>query len=565
MAQRVGVQIRLWPWSTAREEVVNPDDDTLSFPYYGSPVFVAAENVKFMLPRRNEQFIPHGAAFATLQGQYRLYEMPHGVLASKEQAHASTVQPHLTLFSGKLTQEVKLNTKFAMSQWEANEPSDLANTVKAWSQFFDDCFDACNKENSENYLPWQDIYKYLERASGKMSEPRMALIVHLAEKMRKRLGPTVRMARKILLRERSLLPVERIMETDAACLRWYIRQPGETMAQKAAAHRQSLMGISRKESFDTLENRVLKDFLKRCKEAAQKYITIEVGRQYQQSNRGRDIRQFQNLCAELVMDGNLQDVASLRTRVRPNYVLQNDARYREVWESYRRLLRQEDEEDRAWDWQSRTWADIARLLIGAALSSMEGQRASGENTFARPLLQASMHIRKEQRLGGRVLAGSEPGPFVIMPNQNTKTAEWILEIVHSEEAHAHVATKELWRTGAHLYLVLARIGKQERRVVVIWAVHTASSMHDVDWNAVSRSAQQSLILHEALLSEHQTNFPKLSGMVIASTLHGKTVDLHLASHDAPSVIEVPADPRQWAVELANMAFLLQERFEEAMR
>jgi hypothetical protein len=54
-------------------------------------------------------------------------------------------------------------------------------------------------------------------------------------------------------------------------------------------------------------------------------------------------------------------------------------------------------------------------------------------------------------------------------------------------------------------------------------------------------------------------------MVIANTLKSKNVDLHLANRDAPSVVEVPADPKQWALELANMAILLQERIEEAIR
>ena len=567
MAQQVDIQIRLWPWSVAQEELVTPHGDTLSFPYYGSPTFVAAERSTFMLPRRNEQFIPHGTVFATRQGKYRLYEVPHGVLASKEKSSASAVRQDLTIFSDSRMQEVTLDTEFAMPQWEEKNPSELANTVKAWSQFFDDCIDARKMEGSENRLPWQNIKEYLEKASGETSEPRMALIVHIAQKMRNHLAQTVRMARKILLRERNILPVERITETDTACLRWYIRQPGENMAQKAAVNRQSLMAISRKESFDTLENRVLKDFLFRCKMVAQKYITTEVGKQFQDSRKGRDVRQFQSICADLLSDRNLLDVAQLHSRVRPNYVLQNDARYREVWRNYQRLLRQEDEEDRSWDWQSRTWADIVRLLTGAALASMEKQRSRGEMPFAKPLLQASMYIRKEQDIGSRVLPGCEPGPFAITP-KNTKGAEWILEIVHSKEADAHAATQDLAEIGGHLYLVLERIGKRERRIIIIWAVHTASSTARTSrdwWNEVSRSAQSSLAFHADSLSRYQTNFPKLSGMVIASALKSQKVNLHLASSDAPSVIEVPADPKQWANELENMAILLQDRIEAAIQ
>lgn len=563
MSQQVDVEIRLWPWSTDRAERVAPDA-RLSFPYYGSPVFVVADDAHCMLPKRNEQFTSHGTTFTSLRGKYRLYEMPHGVLAARENSYLATVRQDLTIFSGRNMREIQINANLAMPQREGDAPSELAKMVMAWNQFFDDCIDIQKRETTENQLPWQEISKYLTMLSGDIREPHMALIVHIAEKMRTRLGSTVRMARKILLRERTLLPVERITETDISCLRWYIRQPGETMAQKAAAHRQSLMGISRKESFDTLENRVLKDFLLRCKRASQRYITVEVGHQLQQSSRGRSVRQFQDLCDELIADGNLQDVPSLRSRVRPNYVLQNDARYREVWQNYQRLLRQEDEEDRSWDWQSRTWADITRMLLGAALSSMKDTESHGDIPFAKPPLQASMYIRKEQHLGSRVLAGSEPGPFAIFSEKDKRSAEWVLEIVHSEEAGEHAATIELGRTGGHLYLVLERIGKAERRIIIIWAVHTASSTQTFVWDEVSLSAQKSLERYDYELSDYQTNFPKLSGLVIASSLKNQNIRRWRA-HGGIPIFEVPADPRQWAAEVEDMASLLQQVIEEAIK
>ncbi|MDR1658035.1 MAG: DUF2357 domain-containing protein [Deltaproteobacteria bacterium] len=572
MAQRVDIQIRLWPWSTTREEIVTTNDN-ISFPYFGSPVIVVAENIKFLLPKRNEQFVPHGTPFTSLQGQYRLYEMPHGVLATREKNFLSAVRQNMMVYSGNQALNLKFNPEMAMSPLYGGEPSDLAKTVMAWSQFFDDCIDGykrkisdnqLTRQASENQLPWQEIYKYLNSLTEDINEPRMALIVHIAQQMHTKLSPTVRMARKILLRERTLLPVERIAETDTACLRWYIRQPGDTMAQKAASHRQSLMGISRKESFDTLENKVLKDFLMRCKLTAQRYMTIVVGKQFSQSSRGKSVRQFQNICTELAMNANLQNVSQLRSRVKPNYVLQSDIRYREIWQNYQRLLRQEDEEDRSWDWQSRTWADITRMLIGAALLSMKEKNLNDGTPFASPLMQASMFVLKEQRLGCRIVAGSEPGPFVITPDKNMKSGHWILEIVHPEDANAHVATTDLARTGGHLYLVLERIGRQERRVIIIWAVHTASSTHNVDCNVVSCSAQVSLNFHEAMLGEYQTNFPKLSGMIIASDLAGENVDFYCPT-GGTLVLKIPADPRKWASKLEDMAFLLQECIEKAIQ
>lgn len=564
MTQQVGIQVRLWPWSAderyqAEITRISPNN-TLSLDYYGSPVLELSENVHCMLPKRHEQFIAHGPSYRTLRGNYRLYEMPHGVLASQKKTHKQADSQHIIVSSYDNSHNVTLETTFATPHLTGEEPSELALIIMAWNQAFDDWIDVSKKENFENQQPWKNIRNYLKLISGDSHEPRMALIVQLAEQMSKKLEPTVRMARKILLRERSLLPVERITETDTACLRWYVRQPGETMAQKATAHRQSLMGIARKESFNTLENRVLKDFLLRCKGVAQRYLTVEVGNLFQQSTRGKLVRQFQNLCAGLIEDSNLRDVAPLRSRVRPNYVLQSDMRYRDVWRSYQRLLRQDDEEDRSWDWQPRTWADISRLLIGAALSSMEDK----QNPFAKPLLQASMYIYKEQRLGSRVLPGTEPGPFMIFPVKGVKTPEWVLELIHSEEAHAHDATKELGRMGAHLYLVLERIGKLERRVIALWAAHTASSTHEIAWNDISLSAQHSLMHYQHTLSDYQTNFPKLFGLVVASSLQGRNVASHKTENGA-YVFEVPADPTRWDAGLETLATKLQKVIEETIR
>src|SRR2546427_818302 len=57
--------------------------------------------------------------------------------------------------------------------------------------------------------------------------------VHIALRMRRRLQDHVATMRRILLRERELVPLHRIQETDSTCLRWYARQPGNTTPEKA--------------------------------------------------------------------------------------------------------------------------------------------------------------------------------------------------------------------------------------------------------------------------------------------------------------------------------------------
>lgn len=61
-----------------------------------------------------------------------------------------------------------------------------------------------------------------------------------------------------------MLPLSRVKELDQSCIRFLIKQPGDTLKQKVAANDFKMMGIARVEKYDLLENRVLKDFLYRA-------------------------------------------------------------------------------------------------------------------------------------------------------------------------------------------------------------------------------------------------------------------------------------------------------------
>lgn len=557
-------QVRLWPWaadSRNEEEVrIVSDDAELSFPFYGNPLLEVPQGVEFLLPRRNERFIPQGPSYPAGQASYVLYEMPHGVLSSPLSSHTASGQT-LTFMSSRGQLPLRVKVSEAQAQQSEEQDSLLAKTVMAWCQAFDDWIDLSTREGTA-LNSWQNVRQFLQILSGDASEPRMALIVQLAEELRLRLEPIVRMARKILLRERALLSVDRIAETDSTCLRWYIRQPGRTMEQKAAMHRQRLLGIARQESFDTLENRVLKDFLIRCAGTAQKYLMTEAGTLlFQKSSRAQAVRQFQNLCSMLLMHENLQGVAVPASRVRPNYVLQNDFRYRIIWHSYQRLLRQEDEQDRSWDWQSRTWADIARLLTGAALSSMEeASEPQPSGLEVVPLLQSSPVILREQHIGCRIQAGSEPGPFIVHIRQE----QWAMELVHAEQAAFHDETRDLGRTGAHLYIVLKRIASKKKSVILLWAVHTAASRHEFDWKVLCRSAKRSLDRYEIILGDHRAFFPALSGIVMASSLSARDVRLYKCDRGL-CLFEIPADPTCWSLGMGRLIPGLKACIEESIQ
>ena len=67
--------------------------------------------------------------------------------------------------------------------------------------------------------------------------------------------------------------------------------------------------IVRKESFDTLENRVLKDFILRCSQAAAHYLNVEVGLRMQGASRARDVRRYKSICNTCITDPVFEQVS----------------------------------------------------------------------------------------------------------------------------------------------------------------------------------------------------------------------------------------------------------------
>jgi len=445
---------------------------------------------------------------------------------------SSTRQEELSFALQGEHREVSFMAQGARPQYDTRadgkiEDSPLYRTILAWSQFFDDCREKTHGTNREGQLAWASVLKLIQNVAKEGKEPRMALIVDIARKMQRSIGFTVAAARKILLRERRLLPVGRIEETDTACLKWYVRQPGETMAQKAASNRQCLLGVARRESFNTLENQVLKDFLLRCRKEAERYLAVEVGpdRAMQDSTKAKDTKAYAQRCAQLSKAPQFSDV-TLPYDVHPNYVLQNDLRYRDVWKNYCRLLRQEDEQDRMWDWQSRTWADLARLLVNIALFQMgkEEKEYGPEKLSLRQLLTSAVHVSLEQQLGSRIEPGSEPGPFEVRFERGGRVRLLRPGSGAFPGGRRASGRRRLGASGgASLSGVDAARGRAadgHRHVGGAYrrcrARSPAARSYDLGNDDVFRF--QALRRHSGFLEERNPNFPSLQAFIVASDL-----------------------------------------------
>lgn len=577
--EQVFIQIHLWPWSVlAPSETVDLRTENVEFEFFGSPIISILKGAEIYLSRRNEQFVRLGSPYTSGQHKCRVFETPHGVLAGSDGTKELTIR-HEAKSSVIVLDALGAKSRFIENTTETCglEESPMARMVLGWSQFFDDLptgvtstidgstadseIYGANADKDQNQhqvrVPWRKILDLLKTLREQSGEPRKALIVAIADAMQVGLPQVVKGLRRVLLRERRLLPVSRICETDFSCLQWYIRQPGLKTEEKAG-NRQEIMGVSRRETLNVHENRVFKDFLSRCRSEARRYLRSEVGEDQalKNSTRGRTVQTFGSLCNFLLREVVFDEVSKPSPGTPPNYVLLNDHRYRQVWQWYCRMLRREEDEDRCWDWQSRTWADISRLLVNSALvfHSQTSPDFMKQGIVLKDFVAGGLKLLNEQKLGCRTHQGTEPGPFMVKCFEDGKRV-WhgVMEVVHPDQANDHNVVALLGHTGAHLYLVLRPLGQTPQRlhVILVWGANTAGAIKTPDYNEIADSAYQALIAHQVHINSHRFPFEiRIFGLALCSndrsTVHEPEI------HDGKLVVvAVPADPQQWydAVEV----------------
>lgn len=557
MPEEIPVQIHFWPWSA-----VNPEGETVDLtgcveeiPYYGSPVISVSENVSLFLPARHERFVSLGPKYDTVYGTYQLYEVPHGIFTGRNKKQKKDRSSYINIRAVNNNERVLLRANGVRDQ---DEP--LEAIIVAWYQQFDILL----KKTKMKFTSWAELEKYFFPEKEREDEPRMALIVKIAEDMIQKMQLIVLAARKILLRERTMVPVARVAEMDTVCLKWIGKQPGDDLIQKAAMHKHRLLGVKRYESFDTLENKILKDFLSRCSKAAFHYLKREVGEnlRFQESSRAKKVKGFGQLCQMLFAAPQLAGVAAPPVNFLPNYVLQNDYRYRQVWQHYLRLIRSEEEKDKIWDWQNRTWADLVRIMVCLTfyrLSKPDVETIS-DTLVTEELFSSKPRLYEEQRTGCWLEPGCEPGPFIIKKAGRPLTEASMLEIVHPSYAENHASTKALGQLGGHLYLVLTSLHTHITTVIVIWAVHIAAALKHPDWDEVGRSAEQALKNQGIMLS--RMKLPTLKGIIVASDLAIKESDIQPAEQGGVHIVQVAADPRNWKKAVDGIELILEDAMQE---
>jgi hypothetical protein len=330
--------------------------------------------------------------------------------------------------------------------------------------------------------------KELLLADRDVAEPSMALIVRHARDLHRLVGELGQHPRRVLTRNRRMQPVQRIQEMDSACLSWYVRQPGRTPLEKAGS-RQALLAVVREETIDTPENRVLRDFLDRSSQAAERYMGAN--RNLSGSTRYREVGRYGRTCATLLRRPDLAAVRKLAGAAKPNYVLTSDQRYRRIWEAYQALLRRQDDVDEAWSWQARLWGDLVIMAVQTALLSV-----------SEPIALAPLYLHREQDRGRWLDAHDCIGVFA--------TSRQVF-MVYVADAAAEATLSEPCRRYAALAPLLvirgAEFGGGARQDTLIWAVADVG-LEPLSLQQATRSASQALVAWHRDPSRHFHGHPR---------------------------------------------------------
>lgn len=205
-----------------------------------------------------------------------------------------------------------------------------------------------------------------------------SLIVEIARNLPTSVASIIENPRVVLARRHVEVPLDKIQEMDTFSLVDLARRPGKTIAMKAGP-KQRLMALTRRETANTLENRVVLDFIFRSARSARQYVDEMCARcprheacrlhdpvveKHCPSERVKLVAGYSRLCAAWIRNGAFAEVERLAEPcTRPNYVLQQNIRYVKVWKYYLRMLRLEDVEEDMWRWRRAAWSDMAKMFF----------------------------------------------------------------------------------------------------------------------------------------------------------------------------------------------------------
>ena len=178
--------------------------------------------------------------------------------------------------------------------------------------------------------------------------------------------------RTALMRDRRIVSAGRIRELDAQCVRWLARQPGHTPAEKAGP-RQRLMGITRYEKLDTLENRTAAMVIRAIEAEGHRVLASDPGA----GEANAPVERLLNVIERWRRASPVPGLPGPGRVVKPTHVLQSDPRYRTLWQTHLALQHRDQRRAAAWRWRHRLWAERCLLAIMCRLQTCHPHSPAG--------------------------------------------------------------------------------------------------------------------------------------------------------------------------------------------
>ena len=367
---------------------------------------------------------------------YKLQKSMQQTLLTAEQSTPTTTSVTLPLSILYEGQSIG-NIDFVLVSSDKNVPNSEEHYflyLERWLAFFDYLinYNQTSDFSDIQMVRFADLNQLICQYCGNDEQISRSRILAIAEKASEPLSRIASQLRKSLINTRKLLPVERINSMDGKCLEYLLRLEGDTLREKAQKSKMRFLGLAKEETYNLLENRVLKDFLERCITKSTQYI-LEIKSKSNNNSAlanstiTRQMNIFKQRCQDLSQKSPLVTVPRQPSLPKPNFVLQKDPDYKKIWQMYLDLIHEKRDLDKTLYCQQNLFQDICDLLINAALCNLSDkspwplQYGYQINTISK----SYVHISREQINGHRIKLGCEAGPFLVQSSSAVYTVEVI--------------------------------------------------------------------------------------------------------------------------------------------
>lgn len=362
-------------------------------------------------------------------------------------------------------------------------------------------------------------------------EPRIELIIRLAQDARliQTLESISRTPRRILLRVREQTPISRVKELDAACIRNYVRLPGRDAIEKAGS-RQELLSVQRKASHDTLENRVTAWTLENLTLRAERWKKIH-GRRARTGTRFRAVATLARHAiayrsSDMMAEAN---PGSLSHPVPANYPLMMEPRYKQVYRTYRALLRYDKIKDDSWTWRRVLWSDAVAQLLSCTLRRLP---------TIRELHSSHPYYRAEPDRGRWLVAPASAGPFA------TPNGPLFIIDAHDADLLGDGSLVSVVEPADPIWQMVGVLGSdqilwwpQRKAFFPVWSILWSGD--ESGWRDQLRDAARAIGVFSSRLRAAGSAYQVNRGLIVGSSLALREVDIDTVNLAGATTVGIP--------------------------